>query len=147
MGSFTVKVLPFASSLCTSMVPPCLSTSILLRASPKPDPFALVAKSASPPYSPVLLSLLPHLRVTWCPQLDSFSASLSTGRPAPHVPSGSATLGSCGRRDQPTSSPVYYHSALWSGARAVSLRIPPCRVSVFHALSWQKSCAWSVGER
>jgi len=44
MGSFTVKVLPFASSPCTSMVPPCLSTSIL-RARPKPIPLALLVKS------------------------------------------------------------------------------------------------------
>jgi len=49
MGSFTVKVLPFASSLCSSMVPPCLYTSILLRARPKPLPLALVVKSCPRP--------------------------------------------------------------------------------------------------
>jgi hypothetical protein len=42
-----VKVVPCPISLCTSMVPPCPSTSVLVIANPRPIPLALVVNSDS----------------------------------------------------------------------------------------------------
>ena len=45
MGSLTVKVLPFPTSLCTSMLPPLASTRFFDTAKPSPMPRALVVNS------------------------------------------------------------------------------------------------------